>query len=178
MEDKISLRKRIQQLKKRLSEEQCEQESYHVFTQLENLDVYKKAKHILCYWSLPDEIETHAFINNNYKDKNIYLPKVVGSELSIHSYQGIESMAIGAYGIMEPNTNEFIQLEKLELIIVPGIAFTKTGKRMGRGRGYYDRFLPKVPAAIKVGIAYRCQITEEITTETHDVNMDVVLTLE
>lgn len=176
MEDKLTLRKRIQQLKKELSHEQQRDESQQVFTKLEQLEVFKTSKNILCYWSLPDELATQSFIKHWYKDKSIYLPKVVNKNLTIHRYEGMGSMQKGKYDILEPNTHFLKDLDVLDLIIVPGIAFTKAGERMGRGGGYYDRFLPQVPKAIRVGVAYNCQIVDDIPSESHDVNMSLVLT--
>ena len=146
-----------------------------MFKKIEQLPSFQQASHILCYWSLPDELNTHLFVDKWYVDKTIYLPKVVGKEVELIRYAGQNSLLEGAYGIMEPIGISLLYLTLIDLVIVPGIAFSKDGYRMGRGGGYYDRLLPLLPKAFKVGIAYSCQIVESIPVSKHDVNMNIVV---
>jgi len=173
--DKKELRKLIQQQKNQLSIDERNTENSVVFEKLEDLSVFQSAKHILCYWSLPDELETHQFVEKWYHNKNIYLPRVVGDHVEVVPFKGIDSMQKGAFNILEPVGMPIEDLNIIDLVIVPGVAFTVDGYRMGRGGGYYDRLLPSLTNAEKIGICYNCQMVDKIPQEEHDVKMDAVL---
>ncbi len=173
--DKKELRKIIQQRKTKLSKEDKEKESLLVFQQLEEQSAFQVAKHILCYWSLPDELQTHQFVEKWWRKKSIYLPRVVGNHVEIVPYKGLNTMQKGAYKILEPVGQAISDLKQINLVIVPGVAFTTDGYRMGRGGGYYDRLLPLLEDTHKIGVCYHCQIIDHIPIEKHDVKMDAVL---
>ena len=85
-------------------------------------------------------------------------------------------LAPGRWGIWEP-TDEAPLLSdysRLDLVVVPGVAFSSDGKRLGRGKSFYDRFLPLVPRAAFVGVCYPCQVVEQIPADPWDVGMDIV----
>ncbi len=173
--DKKELRKIIQQKKKLLSKEDKDREALLVFEQLEKLIAFHKAEHILSYWSLPDELETQHFVEKWHSRKNIYLPRVVGDHVEVVPYKGYGMMQKGAFNILEPSGQAIADLKQIDFVIVPGVAFTTNGCRMGRGGGYYDRLLPLLEQAVKIGVCYQCQIVEDLPIEKHDVKMDTVL---
>ena len=85
-------------------------------------------------------------------------------------------LAPGQWGIWEP-TDEAPLLSdysRLDLVVVPGVAFSSDGKRLGRGKSFYDRFLPLVPRATFVGVCYPCQVVEQIPADPWDIGMDIV----
>ena len=85
-------------------------------------------------------------------------------------------LALGQWGIWEP-TDEAPLLSdysRLDLVVVPGVAFSSDGKRLGRGKSFYDRFLPLVPRAAFVGVCYPCQVVEQIPADPWDIGMDIV----
>ena len=87
-----------------------------------------------------------------------------------------ERLAPGRWGIWEP-TDEAPLLSdysRLDLVVVPGVAFSSDGKRLGRGKSFYDRFLPLVPRAAFVGVCYPCQVVEQIPADPWDIGMDIV----
>lgn len=170
--DKKALRKIIREKKKQLSEEEKQWEKKSVFFQVEQMQVFTGAKRVVCYWSLPDELDTHDFVLKWYLQKEIYLPRVVGDEVELVLFRGVEQMRKGSFGILEPVGVAVDNKEDIDLVIVPGVAFTKDGWRMGRGGGYYDRLLPQLQNACKVGVGYSCQIEESLPLEAHDVKMD------
>lgn len=85
-------------------------------------------------------------------------------------------LALGRWGIWEP-TDEAPLLSdysRLDLVVVPGVAFSSDGKRLGRGKSFYDRFLPLLPRAAFVGVCYPCQVVEQIPADPWDIGMDIV----
>ncbi len=86
-------------------------------------------------------------------------------------------LAIGRYGVLEPASGEAtIPFERLDLILVPGLAFDRCGRRLGRGKGYFDRLLASAPQARRWGVAFDMQIVMEVPTSAHDVNLHLLVT--
>ena len=144
--------------------------------QVEALEEFRRAGTVLLYWSMDDEVQTHDFVNRWYREKCILLPCVDGDDLRLRQYTGSECLKAGEqFGIGEPTGPEFTDLDSVELIIVPGVAFDSEGNRMGRGRGFYDRLLKSTPKAYKVGVAFDFQVIDRVPVEEFDVAMDRVV---
>lgn len=144
---------------------------------LEAHPAFGAARTVLLYHSLKDEVDTHAFIRKWGGSKLLLLPVVVGDDLELRRYTGPDDLAVGAYGIEEPVGEAFTDYASIDLVVVPGVAFDRNGNRLGRGRGYYDRLLPRIPAARKLGLCFPYQLLDEVPSEPLDVRMDEVLTL-
>lgn len=173
--DKKQLRKQIRERKKEFSISEKIELSRPVFEKIEKEELFKEAKVVLLYYSMDDEVYTHNFVEKHYKTKTILLPCVDGDDLILRQYLGIESMKAGEqFGILEPVGKEFNDLEKIDLMIIPGVAFDEEKNRLGRGRGFYDRLLKTVNAT-KIGVCFDFQIVEQVPTEDFDVKMDVVI---
>lgn len=137
---------------------------------------FQKAKVVLLYWSMADEVQTHAFVERWWREKTVLLPCVDGDNLRLRPYTGPECMTAGEqFGIGEPTGEEWTDLDRIDMIVVPGVAFDREGNRMGRGRGFYDRLLKTATHAFKVGVAFDFQVIEAVPTEPHDVKMDTVV---
>ena len=173
MEDKATIRKRMRKLKKLLSDSQKHSAEISVTEQIESLESFKKAENILLYYSLPDELPTHEMTARWSKHKCIFLPRVSGDDLEILPYSK-DSLAAGSFSISEPQIGEVIDSHLLDLVIVPAVAFDRFGNRVGRGKGFYDRFLTDLNV-IKIGICYDFQIVEEIETSCHDIPVDMLV---
>ena len=166
----------MRELKRAVPMEEKLRRSETVMRGVEGLAEFRRAKVVLLYWSMADEVQTHAFVERWYKEKTLLLPCVVGDDLVLRQYTGPECMTAGEqFGIGEPTGEVWNDLEAVELIVVPGVAFDVQRNRMGRGRGFYDRLLKSTPNAVKVGVAYDFQLLDSIPTEPHDVKMDRVI---
>lgn len=174
--DKKELRKQIRAAKKAVPFcEKCSR-STPILAKVEALAAFQQARTILMYWSMEDEVQTHDFVNRWYKEKTILLPCVDGDDLRLRQYTGPKCLVEGEqFGISEPTGPEYTTLDKVEMIIVPGVAFDKQNNRMGRGRGFYDRLLKSTPNAYKVGVAFDFQMVENVPTEPFDVAMNTVI---
>ena len=151
------------------------QASADVLSRLEAHPAFLQAHTILLYHSLPDEVRTHDFIRKWSAHKQVLLPVVIGDDLELRRYTGPADLKKGAYGIEEPAGEPFTDYESIDLAVIPGVAFDVHGNRLGRGKGYYDRLLPRLPHTYKIGICFPFQLLEEIPTEAQDVRMDEVL---
>jgi 5-formyltetrahydrofolate cyclo-ligase len=175
--DKADVRKRMRELKRAVPPEEKLRRSEAILRQLEQLPEWDAARVVLLYWSMADEVQTHDFVNRWYKDTVLLLPCVDGDDLVLRQYTGPECLVAGEqFGIGEPTGPIWTDLDAIQIIIVPGVAFDRSGNRMGRGRGFYDRMLKSTVGALKIGIAYDFQMLDEIPVEPHDVKMDRIIT--
>lgn len=171
---KDEIRRQSRARKSILSEMERQVASVDVFNQLEQMAAFMMADNILIYRSLPDELSTIDFINKWHKQKQLYLPRVNGSNLDILPYAPTQ-LKTGAFKIEEPIGSDTTDISKIELIIVPAMAFDKQGNRVGRGKGFYDRLLAD-SRVLKIGVAYDCQIFDNIDVDPFDQPVDIVIT--
>ena len=149
--------------------------------------VVSHAEIIGAYYPLPDEPDIRLLILHLYQQgKTILLPHVINdTEMTFLPYDGEEKLNEGAFHIMEPKAKDISYREMVGNIIflIPGMAFTTNGKRLGRGKGFYDRFLAQTEANMhkknntiyKIGICYPFQILDNIPTDINDIMMDEVI---
>ncbi|RPH34294.1 MAG: 5-formyltetrahydrofolate cyclo-ligase [Bacteroidales bacterium] len=172
---KKELRKQIKEKKKNFSPEDAAVHSEKIFSQLESLTQFQRAEVVLAYWSLPDEVSTHNFIQKWASKKRIVLPIVIGDTLELRAFNGLKNLVTSnSFGIQEPKTEELINPHVVDFAIIPGVAFDKKGNRLGRGKGFYDRFL-KQTTAYKVAVGFDFQIIDNVPVSSFDVPMDIVL---
>lgn len=144
-----------------------------VWEQLESLPEFARARSVLLYWSMPSEVNTHAFLERWSGRKKLYLPKVAGEALEIREYSP-ETLEEGYRGIMEPSS-QAPAVSEVDLVIVPGMAFDAEGNRLGRGGGFYDRLLPSLSCP-KVGVCRAEQLVREVPMQEWDQKVDIVIT--
>ena len=95
--------------------------------------------------------------------------------MELRRYSGPQDLITGFFNISEPTGELFTQYADIDVAVVPGMAFDSRNNRLGRGRGYYDRMLPKLPQAYKIGICFDFQLLPGIPTDANDVAMDEIL---
>ena len=177
--DKKELRQFIRNEKRQYSSSQLEELSLSVLSRLNGNDHLQRAETILMYYSLPDEVNTHVYIDQLLEQgKKILLPEVIdGENMVIREYTGKHDLKEGAFHIMEPIGRLFPEerYQEIDFAIIPGMAFDAKRNRLGRGKGYYDRFLQKIPQVYKIGICFPFQLVDEIPTEETDIKMDAIM---
>ncbi len=175
MDEKKALRIEIRQLKRACPLEERRRKSLSVWEAVERDEVFQQAETVLAYWSMDDEVYTHDFVKRWAGSKTLLLPCVKGDELELRYFDGEERLQPGeGYAIPEPVGELFADWGKIDLILVPGVAFDKFGNRLGRGKGYYDKVL-KQTGAYKLGVCFDFQLVERVPVEPHDVKMDRVV---
>ena len=129
---------------------------------------------VALFISLCDEPQTNDAIAELVKTKRVVVPRIEGEEMDF--YEISEGVAQGAFGILEPLSSTPIEPSEIDVMVVPGVAFTQNGERLGRGKGFYDKYLSRKGfRAYTIGICYPCQVTESLPTEPHDKVMDEVI---
>ena len=142
--------------------------------------LYHNARTVMCYVSMQSEVDTHSLIKTMIRDgKTVCVPKVTDRNgqmraVLIRSWDDLE--CVGSFGILEPSKEAMsIKPTEIDLIVVPAIAFSRGGHRLGMGGGYYDRFLANTQA-VRIGFAFSCQIKQSLPTDEWDVKMDYLVT--
>lgn len=168
--DKAELRREIKLIKQSYSAEALDNMSLEIEMCFSLQDQWDAAHTVLLYSALPDEVNTdYLLISAKDNGKTVLLPRVNGDRLTLHVYDP-DAMAPGAFGVMEPQGAEFppSRYGEIELVVVPGMAFDRRGHRLGRGKGYYDRLLPLLPAARAVGLCFPFQVVASVPAEAYD----------
>ncbi|MGD9551656.1 MAG: 5-formyltetrahydrofolate cyclo-ligase [Candidatus Caldatribacteriota bacterium] len=181
--NKEAIRRRMLLKRKKLSAEYILKNSKIIADNLMKLDIYQQSTNIMLYVATKSEVQTWEIIKSAQKDKkNIFIPLIIrGSNMVFPSLvKDFEKELIrGDLGIFQPS-KEFYRLcppNILDLVIVPGVAFTVQGYRLGRGGGYYDHFLSQLePRTISVALAFEMQILTEIPVEEKDIPVDYIIT--
>jgi 5-formyltetrahydrofolate cyclo-ligase len=180
MNEKIELRKQIRNKLSTLSKEDYERKSEWIARNLFETEIWSKSTIIGITISLFPEVDTYGIIEKAWEDgKQVAVVKCVPDTKGldfylIHDFTQVEK---GFYGLIEPDPQktEKVLKEDLQLLIVPGLGFTKNGFRLGVGGGYYDRYLPDFKGR-KISLAFEEQIVDYIPIEEHDYRVEVVVT--
>ena len=177
--DKILIRKTVLRKRSALSAREKSQAELVMLETLLNWEIFKKAGVIHIFIAKPDEPDTRKIIENCWiSGKRVAVPLVLPNTFNlIHSeIKSFDRLIYGMYGIQEPSPESRIIMtpDMFDLVIVPGVAFDKKGRRIGQGKGYYDRFL-ELTSAFRLALAFDCQLLENVPSELHDIPMDAIL---
>ena len=181
--EKKIIRKKIKELFKKLESDDFDRKSEAVLKKIINLPEWKNAETVVVFLSLPDEIKTDNIISRALAEgKKTAVPRIENSDLIFHYIRSPDSdFIIHPYGMPEPApTSPVFEPEAADektLLLVPGLAFDSSCLRLGRGKGFYDRFLSGISASVKkIGIGYDFQIVEAVPAEEHDFPLDMIIT--
>jgi len=179
MPDKTLLRKTFLKKRSHIPFSSRRVKSRRILRKLSQEPIFQRAEHVAFYYGIAPEVETKSFLKKILKDKNIYLPRIDPKKsLILCRVQSLsKDLKKGVYNIMEPRAFcEKRSVSRMDIIIVPGVAFDKNGGRLGRGGGYYDRLLRKAGKAIKIGLGFREQFVKKVPMTASDVWMDQIIT--
>ncbi len=173
---KKELRKQIKERNLTLTDRMRQHAAHQIFTQVEQLPCFDSAHTVALFCALPDEVPTAEAIERWSSHHRVVVPRVEGDQMQFYLYDR-RTLRPGAFGIDEPTADATrCPVEQIDLIVVPGVAFTAAGGRMGRGRGYYDKYLAQQGFhATKVGIGYAHQLLDSLPLEPHDIAMEYVV---
>ncbi len=170
--DKNTLRKKVRNQLSKLTKEQYEQKSKKIADTLFELAEWKQAKWIGITISIFPEVNTYPIIEKAWElGKGVAAVKCVPKTKGLEFYQirDFSQIGKGFYGLYEPIVEQTVKIDTkdIDLLIVPGVAFTTEGKRLGVGGGYYDRLLPTF-SGTTVALAFCEQLLDDLPMESHD----------
>jgi len=174
--DKKCLRSRAKEVRESVSKD------YRLYSQEAILYTLKsllqKYQNVSSYISIQTEISTHLINEWIFLEKKLILPKVNEDELEFYQVNSLhEGYVQGAFNLREPNPTEatLISSDHVDAFLIPGLVFDREGHRIGYGKGYYDKAL-KNAVGVKIGVAFECQLFEQVIQDEHDIQLDYVVT--
>ena len=174
--DKKALRAEIREKKRAMTEEEILSRSARLGELFLASDAYKNAKTIYGYLPYNQEVRTIPMLTQAIADgKKVAVPKVIGDTMVFIYMDDLSRVEKGYAGIPEPIDNAPVADDKEALVLMPGLAFTEKGDRMGYGGGFYDRFLADEPNHPTLALCYAFQMVEKLPTEEYDIPVDTVL---
>jgi 5-formyltetrahydrofolate cyclo-ligase len=132
------------------------------------------ARTVLLYAADPDEVDLSALIDLPPTGCEVLLPRAEEHGLVAVRHPPGSELVIGGLGVREP-VGPAVDASGIDAVVVPGVAFTHLGARLGRGRGLYDRLLPRL-RAVRIGVCLEGLVVDDLPSEAHDVAMDLVVT--
>ena len=182
MQTKEEIRKMIAGRKQAIGD--TSEMSRQVMTRLIRLPEMTTCSTVMTYIDFGKEVRTVPLISELFnQNKHIVVPFCEEGEIHLFRLKNLKELAPGYFGILEPKlelrrqSDRQVQMKELGLILVPGVAFDSHGGRLGRGKGFYDRFLKKTPENIlKIGLAFDWQLIDAIPMSETDQYVDIVVT--
>ncbi len=162
--------------RKRLSRQFVEKASGEICSKVLKMHAVSHAKLIGIYISIGNEVRAEKLLGPLLRmKKTVAVPVLRGKGMKFAVLDSIKDTHMER-GIRVPNSKAFVAGRSIGVFVVPGVAFDTNGIRIGFGKGYYDRFLSRVPGATKIGVAYDFQVVNRIGKEAHDIPMGFVVT--
>lgn len=173
---KREIRKQYKNLREQMSGEKVIKLSGQICRNLLESDLFFEAQYIYAYYPLGNEADIRPVIEAAWKDgKRVAFPKVFGDTMRFFEIKNFYQLSPGTFGVMEPEESCPVDWES-PLVLTPGVAFDRSGNRMGFGKGYYDRYFGDRPEAVMLGVAYELQIAEKIPVSRYDRTLHGVVT--
>jgi 5-formyltetrahydrofolate cyclo-ligase len=169
--EKAALRKRFLEMRRALTDTKTR--SARIRRHLEFLKAYENAPMVMTYVSKPDEVDTHELIKDELeRGRVILVPAALpDGELAWSRLQSFADLAPSRFDVLEPrpdgDSSSLSPFSNTSVVLVPGVVFSRTGFRIGHGGGYFDRFLSNF-AGVPVGLAFECQVIDDLPREPHD----------
>lgn len=174
--DKKELRKAIRERKRAMTEAEIVAASRRLGELFLNCEQYRCAKTIYGYLPYNQEVRTVPMLEQAIRDgKRVAVPKCYGDEMKFIYMDDLSKVEKGYANIPEPIADDPVAEDPTALVLMPGLAFTTDGKRMGYGGGFYDKFLAAEPNHPTVALCYAFQMVEDLPTEEYDIPVDCVL---
>ncbi len=179
---KQGLRSRLRRARRQVVD--VEARSGRVLRRLQLIEEYRAAMSVAFYVAIGQEVRTTASIERALADasKRISVPNVAGDALHLFQILSLGELQPGTFGVPEPNESirnrpaRRVAPNRVDLFVVPGLGFDEGGGRIGYGRGFFDRLLQLAPQAIRIGLAFECQMVPKVPMTDQDRPMDFVVT--
>jgi 5-formyltetrahydrofolate cyclo-ligase len=174
-EAKRALRRELLSTRRALAEDVVATASERIVTAVRDLPELAAVRGVLLYAADPDEVSVDALIDGAPSAWRVLLPRVEGGEVVVVPHAQDVPLVAGHRGIREP-VGAPVDASIVDAVIVPGVAFGPSGERLGRGAGMYDRLLPRLAGAVRVGVCLERFVRDDLPVELHDAHVDVVVT--
>ncbi len=174
-QEKKRLRELLAQKRRLLPKDNVKELSSLLLEHIEDIPEFRSAKTVLIYYPTHNEVDVLPLIKRYKKDKTFLFPVVRRKTMTACPYEGNDKMHRGKFNIPEPTTHPYTG--HIDMVLVPGVAFDKSGNRLGRGGGYYDRFIACLGRnTTLVGVGYDFQLVDKVPASRRDKKMQYIIT--
>ena len=174
-QEKKRLRELLAQKRRLLSKDEVAELSSKIVVAIEQMPCFQEAKTVLIYYPTHNEVDLLPLIKRYKKEKTFLFPVVHRKAMVACPYEGNSKMHRGKFNIPEPTTPPYTG--HIDMVLVPGVAFDKIGNRLGRGGGYYDRFIACLGRnTTLVGVGYDFQLVDKVPASRRDKKMQYIIT--
>ena len=178
--EKAQLRKKLKEIRAQVDPALAEAASQGVRSALVSLPEFRKSAGLAGFASIPGEINTYPILESALSlGKKLYLPRISADKGRFHYFpvENFKTLEKGPFGIPEPAGRHPAPWEAIDLVLVPGLAFDRSGNRLGFGLGFYDQALPLLKkSCLTIGLAYSFQVVENVPVGPRDVPVRALLT--
>lgn len=179
-EEKRIFRKTALEKRRALSNTERTNHSSMIQKLLFDFSVFREAKRIFAFASMPDEVQTNEILAGMLEaGKEVAIPLITGPrKMEAAAFSDMADLVPEKYGILtvKPEKRRILDPSELDFVLVPGVAFSKNGIRLGMGGGYYDDFLKRASSAFRLAVVYGCQVFDTVPQEPWDEQVDAILT--
>jgi 5-formyltetrahydrofolate cyclo-ligase len=175
---KTSIRQTILNRRRSLAPELCLASSLQVQAQLLSRPEFTAAACVGLYSPIANEVFTEVIFHEAvHRGKRVVYPRICGTELEFFQVGDRQELGPGTFGVLEPKGERRVPLAGIDLAVVPGVAFDLCGHRLGYGKGFYDRaFGNGSEKPLLIGFAFEMQVVDQLPRESHDVQLDLLVT--
>ncbi|MBP2631523.1 MAG: yqgN [Firmicutes bacterium] len=179
--EKKKLRRDILKIRRSLTYDRVEIESNAIISHLKCSELFENSRSIMCYLAMKDEVQTYEIVDYALRQgKSVCVPYIrdrvgIMDAVIIHDLNELVRGDLDILTVSKLNVN-VVNIKEIDLIIMPGVAFDRYGHRLGMGAGFYDRFLEKADYAKLVGLAFSCQVLEDVPSMPHDYLVHYIVT--
>ena len=176
-DQKAAIRKQLKQIRASIPAPVRMAYSEAIFNFLIGLDEIHHAKSAFIYISYGNEVDTHQLLKYFlHQEKLLAIPKILATKNMIAApFSGEEELVPGELGILTVAGEEPFNTD-IDIVITPGLGFTRTGYRIGYGRGYYDKWFARNPVGHKIAVTFEAQIVDSLPVAVTDIPVDIIVT--
>lgn len=159
-----------------------QESSKNICEYLSKWPIFKQASCVMGYLAYENEVNIDDLLTAALaQGKKVAVPLIMPNKkeniIKAIEFKGFDNIVVGEYGIRTVDKmGDLLEPASIDLVLVPGVAFTEQGERLGMGKGYYDNFLPQAVKAKKIGITLSMQLAKSLPTEEHDIKVDFLVT--
>lgn len=175
--EKIALRQDLKIKRAALDPALRKEYDQRIMENLFSLPLIRDIESAFCFISYASEVHTHALIDQFLSHQvTVAVPQIIKNrDMKAIRFSGWDRLEKDRMGILSP-LEETQPLSSFDITVTPGLGFSSLGRRIGYGRGYYDRWFEQNNGGVKIGLAYEVQLREDIPVDKYDINIDIIVT--
>ena len=176
---KRAVRARVLAARDAMSASERDRATARIVDHVLSLPEVGRASTVMAFWSFGSEPDTAPLIEAlDPRGVRVALPRIVGGDIEAYAYAPGDAVTATSFGASEPSTGEALDPSVIDVVVTPAVAFDRSGRRVGYGGGFYDRFFPRTrPETLRVGVGFDLQLVDEDLPSGHfDLGLDLVVT--